>query len=32
VVDVAATLAVARRRQPRDPKDAMISNDKGDSF
>jgi hypothetical protein len=32
VVEFAATHAVARRKPPRDPKDAMISNDKCDSF
>ena len=32
MVEFAATPTAARRRQPADPKDAMISNDKGDSF
>ena len=32
VVEFAATPAAARRKQPEAPKDATISNDKGDSF
>jgi len=32
VVEFAATDAVARRKPPKDPKDAMISNENGDSF